>query len=256
MILHQSSNSEGNYNFNQANYRGRDFAAHFHKNIELIYIRTGEMTVTADRRQQTVPAGEWAIILPNQIHSLTGAKDSRFWVTVFSADHVPCFADAISGRRGQALRFRCPDAVQALVDAELIDRDPDVPMRCACLYAVCSAFLRTVPLVPREEKSVYPVSAVLDYIAANFRSNISLRSCAQELNYEYHYLSRLLEKNYKIGFRKTLNEYRVQAALELLHCGQCSITEAAFESGFQSVRSFNDIIKKSTGKTPAEHRIG
>ena len=84
---------------------------------------------------------------------------------------------------------------------------------------------------------------MLDTIALHYNENISLKTLAEEFGYEYHYLSRLLNKGYGINFNQLLNNYRVEAATELLQTTKLTITEIAEKSGFQSIRNFNLVFK-------------
>jgi AraC-like DNA-binding protein len=75
---------------------------------------------------------------------------------------------------------------------------------------------------------------------------------AEEMGYDHHYLSRAFHEMFHMNFRDFVNQYRINYANELLMQGGRSITEVAFESGFQSVRSFNDVYKKMTGSVPSK----
>ena len=98
------------------------------------------------------------------------------------------------------------------------------------------------------------VMDVVDYIADNFKSNISLRDVAEAKGYNYQYLSRIFNQTFGINFKTMLNQYRTNHALELLRDSKLPLTEIAFESGFQSVRSFDYTFKQQFGKSPKEFR--
>ena len=51
-----------------------------------------------------------------------------------------------------------------------------------------------------------------------------------------------------------LNQYRTSYALELLRDSDLSLTEIAFESGFQSIRSFDHVFRQSLGRSPKDFR--
>ena len=48
---------------------------------------------------------------------------------------------------------------------------------------------------------------------------------------------------------------RFEAACEIISDPTKNLTEIAFQSGFGSVRSFNRIFKKMSGKSPGEYRL-
>ena len=57
-----------------------------------------------------------------------------------------------------------------------------------------------------------------------------------------------------MSFNDYVNTYRFNTASEMLITTDASITEIAYESGFQSIRSFNNTFKKLSGLSPSEYR--
>ena len=57
-----------------------------------------------------------------------------------------------------------------------------------------------------------------------------------------------------MNFTDYINVYRFNAACAMLTETDMSMTDIAYESGFQSIRSFNSIFKKLSGVTPREYR--
>ena len=86
------------------------------------------------------------------------------------------------------------------------------------------------------------------------KNKTSLFDIAEKLGYNYHYLSKKFNKTFSMSFTEYLNSYRLEQALTLLTETDFNITEIAIESGFQSIRSFNEIFKQHTGTTPAKYR--
>jgi AraC-like DNA-binding protein len=98
------------------------------------------------------------------------------------------------------------------------------------------------------------VMDVIGYIGDNFKHNISLRNVAEAKGYNYQYLSRIFNRTFGINFKTMLNQYRTNHALELLRDSALSLTEVAFESGFQSVRSFDHVFRERFGRSPKAFR--
>lgn len=254
MIFHQPGNSRGNFNYNAYSYSKTDYAPHFHKNMELIVVRRGAVTVTVDGTSEKVRSGQMALVLSNQIHSFTLCEDANIWVAVFSEEYVPRFVAAVHGKRGKTFVIEPAICVQDLIRCQLIEQESSVFMRKACFYAVCDAYLNTVALESRSEKSGFVVGEILDWVAKNYTQDISLKEAAQVFGYEYHYLSRLLNNGYCIRFTDLLNSYRVEHACELLRTTDMPVTQIVEQSGFQSIRSFNMVFRELTGKTPVAYR--
>ena len=254
MIFHQQNNSQGNYNYNLRIYKDIKYAAHFHKNYEFIYQIIGTTKLYIHNRQFEISKGQGALVLSNQVHSFTVSPNAKTLVLVFSQEYVPKFASEIKGLEAQDPTFTLSASVYNLIREKLIDSKGSIFMRKACFYAICDEFYQSVLFQERSDIKEEPIVNILDWVSRNFASEISLADAAEKFGYEYHYLSRILNKSYNINFSQLVNSYRVEKAIELLQETDLSTTEIAYQSGFQSIRNFNYIFKNMIGKTPNEFR--
>jgi YesN/AraC family two-component response regulator len=95
---------------------------------------------------------------------------------------------------------------------------------------------------------------IVEYIEENFKKPLTLRDISVHLGYDYCYLSKSFNCLFSMPFNDYINTIRIDCATELLSSTAMSITEIAMESGFQSIRSFNNVFQKKIGMTPAEFR--
>ncbi|MBQ8551462.1 MAG: helix-turn-helix domain-containing protein [Clostridia bacterium] len=253
MILHQQYNSRGNFNFNANIYTDRGWVPHFHKNFELIYIMEGSLHLTVNGNTETMYTDDYALILENQVHSFEPNGHSKIWIAIFSEQFVPHFAGYVEKLEGERSVFRCSESVHDFINANLIDAQSSITMKKACFYAVCDEYIKNIPLTERKNSNNDLICRVLDYVESHYMEDISLSSAAERFGYEYHYLSRILNRGYHINFSSLVNEYRVDKAIELLADTEKSITDVAMESGFRSIRSFNHVFRRVTGVTPRDY---
>ncbi len=255
MLYHQPHNSTGNYSYNAFFYDNIHYTPHFHKNFELVYVLSGKVLCTAGTKSATVSAGEFALFLSNEVHSLQSQGDSRCWVGVFSGDFVHAFETRMAGKESTRFVFRCQESITAFLTEHLItDRQPPLYLQKACLYAACAEFSSCAELKLQTGKSGLLMRAITDYIGENYKQKISLSTMAERLGYNYHYLSRCFHKIFRMSFPDFLNDYRLEAALSLLRETDREIVDIALDSGFQSLRNFNDIFRAKTGTTPTKYR--
>ena len=255
MMFHQRYNSVGNYSYNRFWYHNVFWRLHFHRNIEVIYVQSGCVCVTVGERQKLLQAGQFAMVLPNEPHGLQSQGDSVCWVGVFSADFIPAFAVWVKGKEGSDFVFTCKKTVEDFLCTELMQKEvPATYLLKSCLYAVCDAYCSQIELHPRKEKSDLLIHAVTEYISLHYREKLTLRDLADQLGYNYHYLSKRIGGIFRQSFSEILNSYRLDAALSLLMETDDEIATIALESGFQSIRSFNDYFKSRTGLTPVQYR--
>lgn len=255
MIVFQNDNSVGNYNYNSVIYSPCEWGYHFHKNYELIYIYDGELDVFCGGREFTMHSGEFALILPNCIHSLHTPKKAEVWIGVFSADYVSSFDAFMSGKQNLTNVFTVDEELMPYLKKYLLtDKKSDVLNMKAMLYAVCSAYVKNAVFCGAESERDLPMK-IFEYVQNNFKSDISLKTAALALGYNYQYASRVYKSVFRINFRDFLNRFRLDYAQYLLTNTNLAVTETAMNSGFGSIRTMNRCFIKEYGISPSEiHR--
>jgi AraC-like DNA-binding protein len=86
-------------------------------------------------------------------------------------------------------------------------------------------------------------------------SDLSLQSLADRVKISPHHLSQILNEKLGKSFYDYVNEQRVEYASRLLLSEpQRSITDIAFQSGYNSKNSFHNAFRRHTGTTPSDYR--
>ena len=101
----------------------------------------------------------------------------------------------------------------------------------------------------KDRKDFYRITA---YINENFKNDINIKTVAKELYISKTQIAKLFERYSGMGLNEYISMLRIKNANQLMIEGM-SITEAALESGFQSVRTFNNSYKEYMGMTPTEY---
>lgn len=95
---------------------------------------------------------------------------------------------------------------------------------------------------------------ILNYIDSNINENINFKFIASKHNYSYDRFRHLFSEHFGISPNTYLTNQRINDAKRLLKSSESSITEIAFDCGFNSSSQFTNIFKKYTGFTPKEYR--
>ena len=103
------------------------------------------------------------------------------------------------------------------------------------------------------EKIKKTILEYLDELSDDKRPNLSVL-IADNLNYEYTYLSDLFSSVEGITIEQFAIRQRIEKAKELLVYGQLSLTEIADKLGYSSVHHLSAQFKKITGLTPTHFR--
>ncbi len=98
-----------------------------------------------------------------------------------------------------------------------------------------------------------PMQKALKYILENFQSQIYIDDLIEILNMSNTAFYMAFKNSYKVSFKQYLLNLRIGYACKLLTEGTKSVTEIAFESGFQNISNFNRQFKKIRGLTPTKY---
>lgn len=251
MVTHQIKNSYKN-NYNAIIYTDNDFGAHFHKNYELIYNLSGSITVNINEDSHQLEEGELLLISPYTIHSFSVKHGSQIWIGVFAEDYIKSFAK--KHNRLQYSKFRCDKKIEEFLKEYLFyPGQPELHILKGCLYIMCNECLKNASTAIKTANSDFK-GAVIDFVADNMFDDLTLAKAAAALGYEYHYFSTLFNRCFGMSFKDFVNILKFEYADELLSDTDKTIAQIAGECGFQSIRNFNRVFKKLSGKTPGEYR--
>ena len=252
-MIYQKSNSKTSQYFECIRYKDFSFFEHMHRNPELIYVRKGEISVITELGKERVTEGNFALVFPNRVHSYSSEGSSVVDVLIFSEDHVPNFSSKIRGKSPDRCVFSAREEVRRFVESSLFvcESIPDFYILKGALYAILGEFLLSVSMSESAVKKESLIDEIIAYVDKNYTEPISLKSMAEALGYESHYLSRYFHQRIPMHFSRYVNLYRVERATNLLMNTDMSITEIALSSGFQSIRSFNRVYLELTGLSPS-----
>ena len=235
------------------------FAPHLHAEIEIIAMRNGNAAVTADGRTYPASRGDFILIFPNVVHSYSVGTDVDAGKFIFSPALIPEMADAFRGRRPISPVIRSADLagthLTALAD-EIIDEfnTASEAVRKAYLLLLTGKLLARCDLEPYKGAMDPIVFRILEYCKVHYREDLTLDRVAQALYVSKSYVSHIFCGKLKINFRSYLNLLRINEAAALLRSSTISATQAATQSGFGSIRTFNRAFLKVMGKTPKAYR--
>ena len=118
---------------------------------------------------------------------------------------------------------------------------------------MAEAFLRGNSFRSAPEADADLTRKIITYIRDNLCREITLGDLADSLGYSYFYVSKRIGQVFGVPFTTLLAQYRVARVKMLLGTGRYTVSQAALESGFGSIRSFNRIFLELTGATPSQY---
>ncbi len=222
--------------------------SHCHTSYELLFVTDGRITANVNGREHTVSSGECIMILPMQIHSYNTVENSKVEISIFSKDYISDFYNETKDKE-----FENPIADYDITDTEILKISNDKFEIKSILYKYCSRLMKNG--IKKADKSNNDLSTkIVIYIQNNFKNNISLKQMAKEFGYSYNYLSAYFKTQFGCGYADYVNKFRLEEAVGMLKKTDKSITQIAFESGFTSIRNFNEVFKKEYDISPLLYR--
>jgi AraC-like DNA-binding protein len=124
----------------------------------------------------------------------------------------------------------------------------------SCLYGIAEEFLASVPLEKNDVNDNDISILIADYVRDNHKSKLTLEEIARKFGYDYNYMSRYFRRVFDMTFTDFLNIYRLESAIDLLEKTDKTITDIAYESGFGSLRNFNNFFCLKMKMSPSQYR--
>jgi AraC-like DNA-binding protein len=94
---------------------------------------------------------------------------------------------------------------------------------------------------------------IYKYVETHFQEPIKIIDIASEVNLTEAAFCRYFKKATKLTYTDFVNQYRINHAKKLL-MQNANVTEACYDTGFESLSYFNKIFKKITGENPSSFR--
>ncbi|MBQ8382226.1 MAG: helix-turn-helix transcriptional regulator [Clostridia bacterium] len=237
------------------------FEAHFHSNIEVLYVEKGELEVSIGGDKRILTRGAVAVAESYAVHSLSASEDADVRVAIIPVMRVPDFS-----LRHRNLTFATPFLDPCARSAEIgvlfrsfdgFDRrrSPMIGKGFAyLLLGMLTDALGTVPAPHRTKDGVAVVGQMLRYMDEHYTEPLTLERLAGELGYHKDYLSRVFNETIHTGFCRYLSTMRLRYAVQLIRTTDLSLEEIADRAGFGNPHSFYDAFRDVYQCTPGQYR--
>ncbi len=236
-----------------------DFPPHFHDTVEIVAVDSGSCCASVDFVEYKLGAGDIFIAFPGRIHSYSNEENIRCYTFLFPGDICAALSAIFDTKLPLYPVLRASDRTEQLFDTirqiylhnqkggfyeRQITRGYFAVLLCG--------ILSSLELIDAPSSDPSTERRIIDYCMANFRSPLTLEVLSRELYISRHHISHLFSAKLKVGFNDFINQLRIREACSRLDDGE-SVTEAAFGSGFCSIRTFNRAFLKDRGMSPSEY---
>lgn len=228
---------------------------HFHSQIELQMIDEGEVEVWVNDRHSILKAGEVSVAFSYDAHGYRTPESAKVTCLIIPTDLFGEVWSAIRHKQvgNPFIRDRAVyDQLKACYRA-IKESKNDIKSR-GYLYVILGILTEQMKLTDRTESVNSQLSTrILFYINENFRNDITLQSIAVALGYNPNYLSRYFKSCFNIGINQYITMIRLRETVLLMREGKNNVAYCAFESGFNSARTFYRAFFEEFQCTPKEY---
>ena len=240
---------------------------HYHLTCELFLCAEGECEYFIDNKTYILKAGDMVLTRPNVLHKTNynpETQNSRY--VIYCASFL--FPQSVQEILSESDYYitSLPEEVGnaeflfSQIHNEAVLRDKfSEDMIKSYLAAISVLFFRyskSNDNVARKVKSGI-VEAAIEYIKDNFSRDITLESAAKHISTSSKYLSQVFKKEVEINFNEYLAVYRLRQSVTMITTHpEKSITEIAYDCGFNNSSHFSARFKKECGCTPTQFRNG
>ena len=231
-------------------------SAHFHSNLELIFVERGEVEIIVNGERRTLKRGDACFIDGFGVHGYEDALESRAYILLikrnFFEGFLSRFQNQVPPRFFRFENFELLKTLRRVCGQNYTNEGSRYVAFEGALGVLLASISSETPFTARHrEKSAELVCAVLEYAEENLAGDLSLRALAKRFGYSYEYLSRLLTKTLAENWNAYINRVRVRKAHERLQAQEnASVLQIALECGFESSNTFYRAYKKEYGVSP------
>ena len=216
---------------------------HLHEAIEVVYVTDGEIELGVGQELFHMDEGDFAVVFPNVIHhyQVFGEKENKVIFLYLEPTLFPSYYRELqiySPKNPVVKKEQVhPDVVNAIKYLTGIT-EGDPRMIQAYAQMILAHVFTTMPMMDKSAVgSGDLIYNAVEYVAKNFRENISLEKMA-----------------YELCVSKYVNGVRLNYAVAALENTMDSITNICLDCGFESQRTFNRVFKEKYKITPREYR--
>ena len=238
---------------------------HWHENIEICQINNNFGNFLVDGNMVEAKKGDIVVIGEQTVHQFLITAPSTV-IRIFQMSPKALFDKDISIK-----------PVRTHITAEEIDSVPHLRERLETMLDIVendggSRVIGEKPYMKSVAASVYYMLMhhfpgntdtkstkerqlfykITDYVNENFARDITVQSIAEALYVSRGKVGNVFTKYSGTSLNRYLNSVRIKNANILMDSGY-GVSQAALESGFQNLRTFNEAYKKLMGITPSEY---
>lgn len=248
------------------------FPVHWHEEIELLYVKSGMLTVCVSDVKYNCGTNTLCLVNPKELHYMeTNGDEVDYYAILFPIEFIAFQADDALEKeiflplKNGTMTFRSLiERTKFTMDFKMeFDKIIELNMLKPAFYELDTRIyllqiFRKLLALPDSFCSNVKNSdfsrEMLTYIREHFEEKLTLPDIAAYFHMSAKYLSRYFKQHFNINFSDYVNKLRLSKAKKLLDTTDYSITEISLMCGYPSISYFIRSFRNAYGSTPLSYR--
>ena len=255
---------------------GRSFQipVHWHDEFEIIYVRSGFLTVSISGESYIGKTGDAFVVSPGNLHLMgaqTGTVD--YYTFLFPLKYISFRTDDMLDEKlleplNSGHLMICPrvkDTAKELCEQliEIYEAKKDeseskittqVRTKIILLQFILEMWKKGFVIENDTSGRNTVEKEMVSYIQQNFTGKISLREFGEQFHLSEKYISRYFKEHFHITLSQYVTYLRLEHAKQLLQDTDIPVTDVAMQSGYQNVSYFIRSFQKAYEVSPLKYR--
>ena len=247
---------------------------HWHDEFEIIYVKSGFLTVSISGENYIGKPGDAFVVSPGNLHfmgSQTGNVD--YFTFLFPLKYISFRTDdilddklleplnsghlMISPEIEDTVKEQCEQLVEiygAKKEESQSKITAQIKTKIILLQFILELWKKGF-IVENDTSGKNTVEKeMVSYIQQNFTGKILLKEFGEQFHLSEKYISRYFKEHFHITISQYVTYLRLEHAKQLLQDTDIPVTEVAMQSGYQNVSYFIRSFKKTYGMSPLKYR--
>ncbi len=253
-------------------HRVNRYKLHWHKEIEIILVLQGKVSVNVNNQKYELKEDDIFFINSNDIHSTVANGDNIMVAIQINPDFYYKTFPELQNMRFNFISSEHEEAEGNVYEqmrtyiAEIIKEynksaEGYQLVIEGILNSLMALFIRNIPKIDGKEKKgdltekdLPRIKRIMEYVEEHYSEKITLEDIAKNEFLSLFYVSHFFKDKVGLTFQEYLSFVRLHKAVAMLGETDKLISDIAIDNGFPSVKAFNKVFRDFYEVTPSEYR--
>ena len=229
---------------------------HFHSHLEICMVEDGKTRVIINSEERILKKGDISIAMSYDAHFYKPIDYSKTRILIIPLHMCSDFTNYIENKKNIVpfiSNSTLTEKIKTCMEEIKNNTHNEILVR-GYIYTILGLIIDNAQFVTSNTVVIGHTltSKILHYLHLNFKKDISIKYLSHEFGCNQSYISRSFKEQLNIGLKRYLTLLRLKNAITLMNQNK-SITFCAYESGFNSLRTFYNVFNNELNCSPKEY---